>query len=336
MISGVYPVFFWSSKFLTSFYSTEEAHRLGGYNYHNLNALIPAEHLREVADRSQRIVETLARNFPSRTGMYGSNLARAAAWIEQEFLSLGYTVAFHRYASYPEGEVKNLVVGKPGSDRKSSAIVIGAHYDSVEATPGADDNASGVAGLLELARLLRDYENRKTLQFVAFTHEEPPYFYTSRMGSYVYARSLRQSHVQLDAMICLEMIGYGGEHLRQTYPLPLMRQIGGYPRSGDFVGIVGNLRSRRLTRFIRDHMQQACSIGVASLSVPAFLPPFNLSDHSSFWRHGYRAVMITDTAFQRNPHYHLPSDSAETLNYDFLAEVVRGLYHAVRALDVAP
>ncbi len=230
--------------------------------------------------------------------------------------------------------MKNLAVQKPGSVEDAASVVIGAHYDSVPGSPGADDNASGVAGLLELARLLRDYENRKTLHFVAFTHEEPPYFLTSKMGSHVYARSLKKSRLPVDVMICLEMIGYGGMHVGQTYPFPLMRQIGRYPKRGDFIGIIGNLRSRKFATFIRDRMREGCAVGVERLSVPGFLPPFNLSDHASFWRHGYRAVMITDTAFQRNPHYHMASDLAETLSYEFLAEVVRGLYTAVRALDV--
>lgn len=297
---------------------------------------IPVDDLSDVAERSRRIVETLSRDFPSRTGLYGPNLARSALWIEQEFRGIGYKVALQRYAVLSEGEVKNLVVEKPGAEHGLPSIVIGAHYDSVPGTPGADDNASGVAGMLELARQLFDYENQRTFFFVAFTHEEPPYFYTSKMGSYVYAKSLKRSRVPLHAMICLEMIGYGGRHLKQTYPFPLLRRMGGYPKHGDFVGIVGNIRSRKLVRFVRDRMREACAIGVESLSAPGFLPPLNLSDHSSFWRHGYRAVMVTDTAFQRNPHYHLPSDAADTLNYEFLAEVVRGIHGAVVALDRTP
>ena len=299
-----------------------------------LNPMIPVEHVPEIADRSRRIVETLAREFPSRTGIHGVNLARAASWIEVEFRSLGYNASLQRYFIHSSGEVKNLFVEKPGSELDRPCIILGAHYDSVPWTPGADDNASGVAGLFELMRLFRDYKNRRTLHFVAFTHEEAPFFYTSKMGSCVYARSLKESSAPVEAMICLEMIGYGGAHLKQTYPFPLMRQIGGYPRRGDFIGIVGNYRSRKLVKFIHDRMRDGCSIGVERLSGPGFLPPLNLSDHSSFWRHGYRAVMITDTAFQRNPHYHMPSDSPETLNYEFLAEVVRGVYCAVRALDL--
>lgn len=307
---------------------------LDPHNHHTLNVPISAEQVPEIATRSRCIVETLAGEFPSRTGIYGPNLERAAAWIELEFRSLGYKVSLQRYAIRSSGEVKNLIVEKPGLQLDRPCIVLGAHYDSVPGTPGADDNASGVAGLLELARLLRDYKNRRTLRFVAFTHEEPPYFYSSKMGSHVYAKSLKESHAQVEAMISLEMIGYGGSHLEQTYPFPLMRQIGSYPKRGDFIGVIGNIRSRKLARFILARMREVCGIGVEGLSGPGFLPPLNLSDHSSFWRHGYRAVMITDTAFQRNPHYHMASDSAETLNYDFLAEVARGVYCAVRALDL--
>ena len=293
----------------------------------------PGLNLREVAEKSRRIVETLCRQFPSRTGRSGASLARSAVWIEQEFRSLGYRVTLQRYAAMPAGEVKNLIAEKTGLDPAAPSIVVGAHYDTVPGTPGADDNASGVAGTLELARLLLPYENRRTLSFVAFTHEEAPYFYTSRMGSYVYARSLKNSRVPLRAMICLEMIGYGGRELRQSYPFPLMRRIGGFPEHGNFVGVVGNLRSRKLVKAVYERMKEQCRIGVERLSAPGFLPPFNLSDQSSFWRNGYQAVMVTDTAFERNPHYHLESDSPETLNYEFLAEVVGGVYSALLDLD---
>jgi Zn-dependent M28 family amino/carboxypeptidase len=286
----------------------------------------------EISSRARKVVEVLARNFPSRNGLYAGNLSRAAEFIENEFLSLGMEVESQAYGTYST-RVKNLIVEKRGRNIEKPWIIIGAHYDTVIDTPGADDNASGVAGLLELARLLRGYPNERTIQFVAFTLEEPPYFYTAKMGSRMYAKRLKVDGIRVHLMISLEMIGYGGDHLKQSYPFPLMRTLGRYPRTGNFIGIVGNVRTRRRVVAVKQAMRQACAIGVESLSAPGFIPPLSLSDHSSFWKYGYPALMITDTAFLRNPNYHNQGDTDDTLNYDFLAEVVKGVYHAVIALD---
>lgn len=286
----------------------------------------------EIACRTRRVVEVLSRDYPSRNGLSAGNLTRAAEFIEKEFLALGLKVELQSYGTYST-RVKNLIVGQCGRNDSKPCIVLGAHYDTVIDTPGADDNASGVAGLLELARLLKGYPNERTIHFVAFTLEEPPYFYTPKMGSRMYAKRLKLDRTRVQLMFSLEMIGYAGDHLKQAYPLPLMRQLGHYPKKGDFIGIVGNIRTRRLVRVVRKAMRQGSNIAVESLSAPGFVSPFNLSDHSSFWKCGFPAVMITDTAFLRNPHYHSPSDTHDSINYDFIAEVVTGLYNAVITLD---
>ena len=286
----------------------------------------------DIASHARRIIETLAREHPSRSGLFPERLNAAAEFIEGEMRTLGFVVESQTYLS--EGStVRNLIAEQRGSNPAKPCIVLGAHYDTVPGTPGADDNASGVAGLLELARLLKSFANNRTIKFVAFTHEEPPFFYTSQMGSRQYARTLKRQKEKLLLMFSLEMIGYAGENYPQGYPFFFLRQIMGYPRYGNFIGLVGNLRSMRLLKFVRAAMRRGCTIGIASLSAPGFLPPLFLSDHSSFWRHGYPALMVTDTAFLRNPHYHLPSDMEATINYTFLAEVVAGVYSAVLALD---
>jgi len=286
----------------------------------------------EISSCARRVVEVLARNFPSRNGLYAGNLSRAAQFIEKEFETLGMEVESQSYGTYST-RVKNLVVEKRGRDPAKPSIIIGGHYDTVVDTPGADDNASGVAGLLELVRLLREYPNERTIQFVAFTLEEPPYFHTAKMGSQMYAKRLQVDRVRVELMISLEMIGYAGHDLKQSYPFPLMRVLGRYPRTGDFIGIVGNIQTRRLVGVVKKAMRQGCAIGVESLVAPGFIPPLYLSDHSSFWKCKYPALMITDTAFLRNPNYHNPGDTDDTLNYDFLAEVVKGIYYAVISLD---
>ena len=286
----------------------------------------------DIAERARSIVGVLAREFPSRHGHNPEKLRGAAEFIEQQFAALGVNVQSQVYRAHP-GEVRNLVVEQVGSEEALPCIIIGAHYDTVLGTPGADDNASGIAGLLELTRLLSSHRNRRTIRYVAFPHEEPPYFYTAQMGSRVYAAHVKRTNTAVEAMFALEMIGYGGAGVRQTYPFPFMRRLGGYPQQGNFVALVGNLRSRAIVKAVKTTMRHACSIGVESLVAPGFLPPLFLSDHSSFWKHGFPAVMVTDTAFQRNPNYHRSGDEETTLNYDFLAEVIMGMREAVVALD---
>jgi Zn-dependent M28 family amino/carboxypeptidase len=293
---------------------------------------LSAEDGLEIATRSRRIVETLAGDFPSRNGVCANILQQASEFIENEFVALGCTVDSQTYR-VGSTTVRNLIVEQRGQLHANPCIVLGAHYDTVLDTPGADDNASGVVGILELARLLKDYPNERTIYFVAFTLEEPPYFYTPLMGSRMFANRLKLLKTNVRLMVSLEMIGYASAGVRQVYPFPLMRQLRGYPKDGNFIGIVGNIRTGGLVKFVRRAMRAKCNIGVESLSAPGFVPPLYLSDHSSFWRFGFPALMITDTAFLRNPHYHQPSDTAESLNYHFLAEVVKGLYHAVIMLD---
>jgi Zn-dependent M28 family amino/carboxypeptidase len=285
-----------------------------------------------IAKNARRIVETLAGDFPFRHGRNPAALNGAAAFIEQEFSSLGYEVHSQWY-DCDGGRVRNIIAEKKGLLSDLSSIVIGAHYDSVLSTPGADDNASGVAGVIELARLLKEYSNRHTIRFIAFPHEEPPYFFTHRMGSRQYASSAKQSGESILAMLTLEMIGYAGEGYKQLYPVPLMQTLGRYPKDGNYVALVSNLRSAGLLSVVRKAMRQQKTVKVESLCAPGFIPPLFLSDHSSFWKYGYPALMITDTAFLRNPHYHAVTDTVDTLNFDFLARVVDAVRAAVIALD---
>ncbi len=287
-----------------------------------------------IEDRLRSIVTTLSRDFPSRSGLDPSILHAASVYVEQQFQSVGYQVATQSYGAV-HMETRNLIAEKRGKDERGAVIVVGAHYDTVIDTPGADDNASGIAGLIVLASLLKEYSNQSTIRFVAFANEEPPYFGTSQMGSVQYAASLKKDGVTVKGMLCLEMIGYGGDGKTQNYPFPFLRQIGRYPREGNYVALVSNVRSRRLLRSIKPAMQMACDLGVESIIAPGFIPPLNLSDHAAFWKYGYPAVMVTDTAFLRNPHYHLPSDTSETLNFGFLLKVVEGVRAAVIALDEA-
>ena len=293
---------------------------------------MPLTNIDTIVARARRIVEALSGEYPSRHGRNPKVLEGAASFVEQEFASLGYEVQTQWYES--DGErVRNIIVEKKGLDPKKACIIIGAHYDTVEGTPGADDNATGIAGLIELARLLKEHKNARTIRFIAFPHEEPPYFFTQDMGSRQYARKLKESGESIHAMLALEMLGYAGEGFKQLYPAPLLRFLGRYPKDGNYIALVSNLRSARLLATVRKAMRRHGTVGVESLSAPGFIPPLFLSDHSSFWKYGFPALMITDTAFLRNPYYHSSTDTADTLNYEFLANVIDAVHAAVLALD---
>lgn len=254
-------------------------------------------------------------------------LEKAAAYIETSFRGFGY--ALERQAYEWEGrEYRNIFVTSVGKKVPQEVIVIGAHYDTVSGTPGADDNASGVAGLLELARLFAGKDLDRTIRLVAFTNEEPPFFRSRNMGSRVFAREARERGEDIVAMICLEMIGYfSDQDDLQGYPLPLMK--GFYPDTADFIAVVGNLRSRSLVKQVEQGMKKQAGVGVESLATFGWVPGIDFSDHYSFYKEGYRAVMITDTAFYRNHHYHRPTDTAKTLDYSAMAYVVLGLEQSI-------
>jgi len=283
-------------------------------------------------DLPRTVIERLTLDFPSRNGRNPSALLGAADFLESQLVSLGLTVESMRYSDGTL-DVRNLIIHRPGALPGASHFVIGAHYDTVLGTPGADDNASGVAGVVELARRFARLSTRHPLSFVLFPHEEPPYFLSSAMGSRRYASALSAADIPVRMMLSLEMIGFAHDESAQRYPFPLMRTLGGYPRQGNFIGIVGNLRSMRTVRSLRRAMQAACPIQVESLNAPGFLPPLFLSDHSSFWQFGFPAAMVTDTAFLRNPHYHMPTDTIGTLNFDFLAHVIDALEVGILSLD---
>jgi len=208
----------------------------------------------------------------------------------------------------------------------AARIVIGAHYDVCGDQPGADDNASGVAGLLALAQIFSVCPpgGGRRIDLVAYCLEEPPFFRTEFMGSAVHAEHLYRKGIEVLAMLCLEMIGYySSEAGSQSYPLPFMKWR--YPDRGDFVAVVGRTRERNLVHRVAELVAAGCSVNVQHLSAPAFVVGVDMSDHLNYWKHGYPAVMITDTAFYRNPHYHSRTDRPDTLDYEIMSEVICGI-----------
>jgi hypothetical protein len=296
------------------------------------NATVPA-----LAANLRQHLTVLCDEIGPRSMRQPEALARAARYVEEQFTACGYRVVPQEYA-WRGGTFRNLTVELPGESRPGEVVVFGAHYDTVPQTPGADDNASAVAALLELARLChgrlgRDLRPARTVRFVAFTLEESPAFFTPYQGSRVYARALRQQRVKVAGMVALEMLGYySDEPNSQRFPLFPLRWI--YPTTGNFIGVVGNLRSAVLARQVALAMRAGTDLPVEALAAPALVPGLGLSDHVSFWLNGYRAVMVTDTAFYRNANYHRPTGRPETLDFGRMAQCVQGLCRAVCELGL--
>lgn len=255
-------------------------------------------------------------------------LEAAADYIFDKFKTYGYKPENQFYAIGLK-KYRNIIAEKKGNDE---IIIIGAHYDSAVGATGADDNASASAGLLELSQIIKTKNTKKTIRFVAFTNEEPPFFYTNEMGSSVYAEGISKNKENVVAMICLEMIGYYTEKEKsQKYPLDLLSLF--YPSKGNFIGFVGNLPSAKLVRKTKKLFKRHSKFPVETLVAPTFLSAISLSDHSSFWKKGYKAIMVTDTAYYRNANYHTVSDTPDTLDYKSMAEVVDGLSKVIEDLS---
>jgi len=270
-------------------------------------------------------VRALTTQFEPRDFDHPDNLDRAAAFVADAFRGTGakgseqtYRVGDHRYRN---------VIAELGPDTPER-IVIGAHYDTAGDQPGADDNASGVAGLLELARLLAASPPPLRVELVAYTLEEPPSFGTERMGSAVHARALAERGAKVRLMISIEMIGgFSDQPGSQHYPAV----VGWfYPSKANFIAVVGKWGQGATVSEVEAALRAGCSVPVETLTAPTFVTGVDFSDHRNYWAHGYRAVMVTDTSFYRNERYHTTDDRADTLDYDRMAEVVKGVHCVVQ------
>ncbi|MHC4382068.1 MAG: M28 family peptidase [Planctomycetota bacterium] len=277
----------------------------------------------------RQYVEALAGRIGERNLRQYRNLVDAAETIEQALADCGYAVERQEYDV--EGRTcVNLAAEIPGADRPEEIVVVGGHYDSVLFCPGANDNGTGVAATLALARALSDFRPSRTLRFLCFVNEEPPFFQTANMGSRVYAKRCRQRGENITAMICLETIGYySDEKGSQHYPPPLGLL---YPSTGDFIAFVGNYGSRVLVRQVVGSFRRQAEFPSEGGAVPGVLPGIGWSDHWSFWKEGYPALMVTDTAPFRYPHYHQPTDTPDKIDYERTARVVSGVQAVVREL----
>jgi hypothetical protein len=273
------------------------------------------------AARLEQLVRKLSTDFADRTFDNETRLEGAAAYLESQLARLGFKVESQRFTA--EGRpYRNLVV-KLGPDTPE-VMVVGAHYDVAGEQPGADDNASGVAGLLELARLLKGQSFRQRVELVVYTNEEPPFFRTPYMGSAVHARSLTESGKRVSLMLSLECIGYfSDEPGSQDHPVRLLNAM--YPTTGNFISLVGFYQDGDIARQVKAAMKSASDLPVYSINAPGFVVGVDFSDHLNYWNEGYVGMMVTDTAFYRNKAYHTPQDTADRLDYRRMAKVVDGV-----------
>jgi Zn-dependent M28 family amino/carboxypeptidase len=286
-----------------------------------------------VSDNLRQHVYHLAQHIGERNVHYPERLQASEEYLRAVWQQQGYAVRTQEYA-VDDIRCANLEVSRRGTLYPDSIILLGAHYDTVRGSPGANDNGSGVAVLLELARAFRDDNPGHTLRLVAFVNEEMPFFYTDRQGSRVYAKAAHRHGDDIRLMLSLETMGYYRDEPRtQGYP-PLFRFF--YPDRGDFITFVSNFRSRGAMRRLAREFRAVSEFPLQHVATFAFVPGVAWSDHLSFWREGYRAIMVTDTAFYRYPFYHSPQDNPDKLDYRRLAQVTRGLHHALSNMSMRP
>lgn len=287
----------------------------------------------ELAVNLRRHVEMLAGRIGERNVWRPPSMPDAAAYIAAALTGQGYRVDRQEFVSYG-ASAANLEAAIDGTQSPPEILVLGAHYDTVQGSPGANDNGSGVAAMLELARLLRSHQPRRTIRLVAFANEEPPFYFSAEMGSHRYAARSKERGEKIVAMLALETMGhYDDRPGSQRYPMPFGLF---YPDRANFIAFVGNLQSRALVRQVVGRFRARARIPSEGVAAPGLMHGIGWSDHWSFWQHGYPALMVTDTAFFRYQHYHTAADTPEKLDYQRLALVVSALQHAVLELANAP
>ena len=278
------------------------------------------------SDDLKEHVRTLSETLIPRDGRNPQELMEAAEYIRKELSESSQAVSLQSYEV--NGQVYANVIAEYGPESED-VIVVGAHYDAYSELPGADDNASGVAGLIELGKLLDKIRLNSRIELIAYSLEEPPYFNTPYMGSAVHARNAREKNKNIKLMISLEMIGYfTDEPDSQTYPISLLNLF--YPDRGNFIIVVDQLFSNRAAG-IKSAINRHTDLPAYSINSPAFVQGIDFSDHRSYWEQDYPAVMVTGTAFYRNFEYHLPGDTYDRLDYEKMAKVVYGVFKYLQA-----
>ena len=289
-------------------------------------------------DRLEKDVKFLSDTIGQRNLFNIEGMDKSVDFIKKSFEDMGYEAVIQEYKADPgvmselrgspskdENIYKNVIAEKKGTVKPDEIIVVGAHYDSVdsEKCPAANDNASGVAAVLALAEYFSNRSPGRTIRFVAFANEEPPYFWTSSMGSYVYAKSCREKNENIVGMLTTETIGYySDDEGSQKYPFPFSYF---YPSTGNFIALVGNTSSRSLVRRCVSIFRENVKFPCEGAALPSVVPGAGWSDHWSFWKAGYPGLMITDTAPFRYPYYHTGKDTADKIDFEKMEMVVKGI-----------
>lgn len=291
------------------------------------------------ATRLKADVDKLSIDYANRNFRNVKTLNSAAEFIQAELKKTTQRIEIQNYQVDSEKFHNIIAHFGPTIDLTASyengspkPIIIGAHYDAYDNTMGADDNASGVAGLLELARMFAENPPTVPVQIVAYTLEELPNFRTDSMGSRHHAAKLAEQQIKPKLVMVLEMIGYFSDQPNsQDYPISALKWL--YPSQGNFIGMVSHFSASSETRLVKSAMAASSSLPAESINAPAWLTGIDFSDHASYWLHNIPAVMITDTSFYRNPNYHQASDTAETLDFTRMAQVVQAVYGVVKHIE---
>lgn len=277
--------------------------------------------------RIRELLIELTKTSKPRNYQNLDQLNETAGFIYSYFSQYADTVFYQTYSV--NGITYGNVVARFG-DTINERLIIGAHYDVCGNQEGADDNASGIIGLLEIARMLRESKQKKNIELVAYTLEEPPYFRTEYMGSFIHAQSLKRSNAKISGMICLEMIGYFKEEKHtQDYPLGFLKLF--YGSRGNYITVVNKFGKGKTARKFTKRMDHFAKLPVKKFNGPKSLTGIDFSDHLNYWKMGFSACMVTDTAFYRNKNYHQKTDEMGTLNISKMAQVIDGIFFSILA-----
>lgn len=290
----------------------------------------------DVAGRLEADVRVLSEWYPGRSAWDREVLNASGMWVAGRLESMGYAVEFEAVANGDGSEGFNVIAELRGTTHADEIVIVGAHYDVEVKTPGADDNASGVAGMLELARRFAGRPMARTVRFIGYTNEENSSSRGAKMGSFVNAQGCKDRGENIVAMMSIEMIGYfSDEPESQRYPFPPEQAAAlglELPTVGNFIAVVGRFADQALIDLIGGAMVESGSVDVVPVALPAQIPALYRSDHANYWMIGAAAVMVTDTSEYRTPHYHRMSDTVETLDFVRMGSVVDGLEGAVWVL----
>ncbi len=302
----------------------------------NIDPTPLSEHEKALTDRLRNDVFYLASEIGERNVFVPGTMEQTSKWIIQRFETMGYEPEIHTYSrtavmGSPPGTSDNIIAEIPGTEQPGEIVIIGAHYDSVIHSPGANDNASAVAVMLALAEIFANQPQPKTLRFIAFANEEPPFFKTENMGSYKYAERSREQGENIFTMMALDGLGFfNDEPGSQNYPFPGIGFF--YPNKANFIGFVTRLKDTSLLNRVTRTFQENATINAEGAALPGFIPGVSWSDHWSFWQHGYSAFLVTDTLLFRDPYYHTTNDTPERLDYESMARVASGLVYVIEEL----